>query len=144
MGMNEYARTIGLCGSHFTCPDGYDYPENYSTLEDMALIARLAYEDEIIRKYSNLPSDRVTYYSGHIMEWKNTNWCIDPYTPEYYIPEMNGLKTGSVSKDYYCFLGSVEIEGQSFIFGFFGEKKMTDRFLDSKTAVQWLKTYIVK
>ena len=144
MGMNEYARTIGLCGSHFTCPDGYDYPENYSTLEDMALIARLAYEDEIIRKYSNLPSDRVTYYSGHIMEWKNTNWCIDPYTSEYYIPEMNGLKTGSVSKDYYCFLGSVEIEGQSFIFGFFGEEKMTDRFLDSKTAVQWLKTYIVK
>ena len=57
---------------------------------------------------------------------------------------MNGLKTGSVSKDYYCFLGSVEIEGQSFLFGFFGEKKMTDRFLDSKTAVQWLKTYIVK
>ena len=45
MGMNEYARTIGLCGSHFTCPDGYDYPENYSTLEDIALIARLAYED---------------------------------------------------------------------------------------------------
>ena len=57
---------------------------------------------------------------------------------------MNGLKTGSVSKDYYCFLGSVEIEGQSFLFGFFGEEKMTDRFLDSKTAVQWLKTYIVK
>ena len=98
------------------------------------MIARLAYEDEIIRKYSNLPSDRVTYYSGHIMEWKNTNWCIDPYTPEYYIPEMNGLKTGSVSKDYYCFLGSVEIEGQSFIFGFFGEKKMTDRFLDFQNS----------
>lgn len=140
-GMNQYARKIGLTGSRFVTPDGYDTEGHYSTLEDMALVARLAYKDELIRKYCKMSSDRVVYASGHIMEWSNTNWCIDPYSPEYYVPEMNGMKTGAKGKGYYCLIGSAEINGRAYVFGFFGEEIMADRFIDAKAAVQWIKDH---
>lgn len=142
-GMNDYAESIGLCGSVFLSPDGYDNKGHYSTLEDMALVARLAYDDPIIRKYAALLSDDVVYHSGHTNTWKNTNWCLDPERPDFYQPEVNGLKTGAVNKEYYCIISSAEIDGQSFIFGFFGEKTMEDRFIDTKTAVAWLKEYVI-
>ncbi len=142
-GMNAYAKELGLCGSVFLTPDGYDDEGHYSTLEDMALVARLAYEDPVIRKYSSLLYDDVVYHSGHTNTWRNTNWCLDPERPEYYLPEVNGLKTGAVNKNYYCIISSAEIDGQSFIFGFFGEKTMENRFVDTKTAVEWIKTYIL-
>ncbi len=141
--MNDYAKSIGLCGSVFLSPDGYDNPGHYSTLEDMAIIARLAYEDPVIRKYAAMPSDHVVYHSGHTITWNNSNQCIHPENEEYYLPEVNGLKTGSVSKNNSCIISSAEIDGQSFIFGFFGEKQLVDRFEDTKRAVEWLKTYIL-
>lgn len=139
--MNDYARSIGLCGSYFITPDGYDVEGHYSSLEDMAIVARLAYSDELIRKYCAMPTDRVVYASGHVMEWSNTNWCIDPYSPEYYVPEMNGMKTGAKEKGYYCFIGSAKVWGRDYVFGFFAESVMTDRFTDAKTAVTWLKNF---
>ena len=144
-GMNDYARTVlGLRGSNFITPDGYDTEGHFSTLEDMAVISREAYKDELIRKYAAMTSDKVIYASGHIMTWTNTNWCIDPYSPEYFVPEMNGMKTGAKGKGYYCFIGSAVINGRNFIFGFFGETVMANRFIDAKTAVNWIKENVIR
>ena len=46
-GMNDYAVSIGMCGSHFESPDGYYSDGHYSTLEDIAIVSKLAYENEI-------------------------------------------------------------------------------------------------
>lgn len=36
--LNEYGKSIGLCGTYFTVPDGYSDGEHYSTVEDMVII----------------------------------------------------------------------------------------------------------
>ena len=76
-GMNEYARKIGCTGSRFTAPDGFDGEDNYSCLYDMAIISKLAAENEVIMRYAGLHSDDVTYASGHTITWVNTNKQLD-------------------------------------------------------------------
>ena len=139
-GMNGYAKSIGMKGSNFLNPDGYDDENHYSTLEDMAIVAKKAYECPLIRKYCNKESDDVVYASGHKMTWKNTNINLWQGT-QYYSPYVNGLKTGTVNSEYYCLLSSAEIEGKVFLFGFFGEPNSDARFLDTLTAIAWVKKY---
>lgn len=141
-GMNEYAKKIGLRGSNFITPDGYDKEGHYSTVEDMAIVARLAYNDPIIRKYCAVPQDTVIFASGHKITWKNTNNCVNPNS-KYYCSYINGLKTGTANDDYYCFIGSAVINGSEFVFGFFGETKLANRFNDAITAVNWLKNSVL-
>lgn len=143
VGLNEYAKSIGMTATVIFTPDGYHQEGQYSTLEDMAIVARLAYEDEIIRKYSCLPEEKVKYASGHSTTWKNTNQCIHPDS-DYYIPEVNGLKTGAVDKTYNNLIISCEIDGQSFLFGFFGETNIPNRFKDAVKGVEWLKAYVIE
>ena len=141
-GMNRYAKQLGLVGSNFVTPDGYDRDGHITTLEDMAIVAREAYKDPIIRKYSATVVDEVIYASGHRMTWKNTNQLINPDSA-YYAPEVNGLKTGTKETNvYYCLIASAEIEGDAYLFGFYGSSESKDRFLDTITAINWIKTYL--
>lgn len=142
-GMNEYGtKTLGLTGSQFINPDGYDNEDHYSTLEDMALVARAAYDCPLIRKYCNMERDDVVYASGHKMTWKNTNINLWEGT-RYYSPYVNGLKTGAVNSSYYCLLSSAEINGRAFIFGFFGEPNADARFEDTLVAINWVRNYVL-
>ncbi len=142
-GMNEYARKIGMTNSNFITPDGYDTEGHYSSVEDMMIVARLAYADPVIRKYSSTVSETVYFKSGHKITWKNTNQCINPAS-QYYSPYINGLKTGTVSSTNSCLIASANIEGREFVFGFFGETKSANRFKDALTAVAWIRKNILE
>lgn len=133
-GMNDYAVSIGMCGSHFESPDGYYSDGHYSTLEDIAIVSKLAYENEIIRKYSGLHEDDVIYASGHTNHWTNTNLMLDKNS-EYYCPYVNGLKTGSAGKGNYSLICSLEISGRAYIIGVFSAKGKNERFADMKTII---------
>ncbi|MBQ2727439.1 MAG: D-alanyl-D-alanine carboxypeptidase [Clostridia bacterium] len=98
-GMNEYARSLGCTDSFFTVPDGYAGEENCSTAADMAKIAQAAAGNPIIMKYAGLHSDDVTYASGHVNTWVNTNLMLNPDS-EFYNPSIIGLKTGSLAGNY--------------------------------------------
>lgn len=134
--MNVYAAELGMCGSHFTTPDGYCGSDHYSTLEDMALLSVLAYNNDIIRKYASLPSDSVTYASGETNTWLNTNECLDA-SSEYYNKNIVGLKTGSLDK-YYNLIAAVSDGGRTYIIGVFGLKNKEDRFDDVNTIADKL------
>lgn len=129
-GMNEFAASLGLCGSSFTSPDGYFSENHYTTVTDMALIAREAYKDELIRKYSSLPSDNVVYASGHTNTWTNTNLCLLE-SSEFYSPLVNGLKTGSAGRGNYSLIASFSCENGDFIIGLFSGENENDRFRDA-------------
>ena len=141
-GMNDYAASIGLTGSVFRSPDGYDDPEHFSTLEDMARLGALAYKDETVRKYAATVSDDVEFYAGRVKHWDNKNLCINPQS-SFYVPEVTGLKTGTVGSANSCILSTATIDGRSFLVGFFGETALYDRFTDTKAAVQWIKDTIL-
>lgn len=134
--MNEYARRLGMCGSNFTSPDGFFDEENYSTVEDMAILSAAAAKNEIIKKYASLASDDVVYASGHTNTWTNTNRMLIE-GDEYYDAAVTGLKTGTAAEDNTCFICSFSAGGKSYIAGVFSEIDKNIRFEDMKRIIEF-------
>ena len=139
-GMNAYAKKIGATHSLFTDPSGYN-EDQYTTLEDMALIAQRALNDQLIMKYARLQKDHVEYASGHVMDWQNTNACLNEES-KYYLPEVIGLKTGSLRKDYTNLLLAYNVDGRIFLAGIYAEEVSCARFADAGVILEWIKSYL--
>ena len=97
--MNAKAAQLGCTNTHFTNPHGLNDPEHYTTPKDMALIARAAFQNEVVktvastRTYS-LPATKknpsgLTVTMGHKM--------LNPNDSRYYEGIIGG-KTGYTSK----------------------------------------------
>ncbi len=138
-GMNNYAREIGLCGSHFTSPDGYYTDAHYTTIEDIALISLLACRNEIIMKYAGMQYDDVVYASGHSNHWTNTNLMLDKDSI-YYSAYVTGLKTGSAGAGNYSLICTFELDGgkRKYIIGLFASETKEDRYRDAKKVIDYL------
>ncbi len=128
--MNDFAEENGLTGSHFTCPDGYHDDEHYTTLHDMLLIGKLATENETIMKHASTPSLDVTYHSGEINSWTNTNHLINPSSSFYY-KFATGLKTGTTNEAGCCLMVSAEKDGKKMITCVFDSDSNDRRFSDA-------------
>lgn len=134
-GMNEYADTLGLCGTRFISPDGYSDKTHYTTTEDMIIISRLALENEIIKKYAAMSEDDVIYASGHTNTWHNTNKLLDPKS-DFYSKYVTGLKTGSLD-DEYCLVFSFKLDdGSEYIAGVFGGDAKNMRYRDALKMIE--------
>ncbi len=135
-GMANYAEAIGLCGSHFTVPDGFAGEEHYTTLEDMAIVASLAFKNDLIMSYACLAEDDVVYASGHTNHWVNTNVLLDQGS-SYYDSRVTGLKTGSVDGSYNL-ICTAESGTHRYIIGLFGASDKDSRFADAKRILNGL------
>lgn len=135
-GLSNYAEQIGLCGTHFTVPDGLAGSEHYTTLEDMALISAMAVQNELIMSYAGLSEASVVYASGHTNHWVNTNLLLDSNS-EYYDSRVTGLKTGSANGSYNL-ICTAEAEGKRYIIGLFGGADKEDRFADAQRILNSL------
>lgn len=127
--LNDFGKFLGLCSSNFTVPDGFAGREHYSSLEDMAIVAKEAFADETIVKYCSMAQADVTYASGHTNTWINTNLLIDPDS-EYYDRRVICGKTGSL-EGYYNLVFLAEIEGCRYAIGVFGCPDEDARFADA-------------
>ena len=134
--MNAYAETLGCTGSHFTVPDGLAGEENYSTLHDMALIAKAAAEQPLILHYAGFVSDDVVYASGHTNTWVNSNKQLDESSP-YYNAAVKGLKTGSLD-GYYCLITLFDDGDHRYLIGSFGAPTDEGRYEDTAAVINQL------
>ena len=132
-GMNEYAKTLGCCSSKFTTPDGLAGEEQYSSIEDMAIIARAAFASELIATYCGQASADVTYESGHTNAWVNTNLLIDENS-QYYDSRVQLGKTGSLD-GIYNVIFLAEHGKDRYIVGIFGSDGKETRFADGIAAM---------
>ena len=132
-GMNEYAKGLGCCSSNFTTPDGLAGEEQYSSTEDMALIARAAFANELIVQFCGQAVAEVVYESGHDNTWVNTNALIDEGS-DYFDSRVKLGKTGSL-KDYYNVIFLASDEESRYIVGIFGSDEKESRFADGITAM---------
>ena len=128
--MNTTAAKLGFTGSHFANPDGYHDMDHYTSSRDMMKIAALALKSDCIRRCVSLVSDRVTFSSGEVAVWKNTNHLIDPES-QYYCPDAIGLKTGHTSYAGFCLLSAYQVEGKTYVIGTLGCVRPEDRFIDA-------------
>ncbi len=89
--MNEKAKIIGLTNSSFANPQGFDDPNNYSSVEDLAILTHYAlahYPElaEIVKKdYHFVPAN------GHHKQFDMFNWngLLGVY------PQAQGMKIGN-------------------------------------------------
>ena len=135
-GANQYIKTLGLCGTSITVPDGYADEEHYTTTEDMLLVAKVAMANPIIAKYAKMYSADVRYASGEINTWTNTNKLLDQ-GGKYYSPYAIGLKTGSISGEYSLIFSFRFDDGREYIAGVFGGDDNNTRFEDANKIIKY-------
>jgi len=127
--MNSRAASLGMTGTHFVNPDGIHDKNHYTTFGDLAILGKLAMENEAIMKYAVKAKEQVTLH-GETVDWKNTNKLIDS-TNSYYCPYAVGLKTGQTPNAGSCLLSAFRFEGKELLIGVFGCPKEDDRFDDT-------------
>lgn len=135
-GANQYIKTLGLCGTSITVPDGYADEAHYTTTEDMTLVAKAAMANPIIAKYAGMHSADVRYASGEINTWTNTNKLLDQDS-KYYSPYAIGLKTGSISGEYSLIFSFRFDDGREYIAGVFGGDEKNTRFEDANKIIKY-------
>ncbi len=90
--MNEKALALGMKNTHFSNPHGLDDPENYSTANDLAILANYALKKKLIRSIIDISALEIVSADGltHLLSSTNKLLGIDP--------EIKGFKTGSTAK----------------------------------------------
>lgn len=131
--VNSRLRSMGLMGTQFVTPDGYDAEGHYSTAADLLEIARLAITDPTIVHYAAMEKATVTYESGEERAWVNTNWLLrETDFPDLYCAEATGLKTGATSKAGHCLIATFDTGERQLLIGVLGCELITQRFEDAR------------
>ncbi len=114
--MNEKAAELGLNGTHYENPIGLHHEENYTTVNDIRVLA-----EYLITNYPVV--NEITCKSRYKMAETNmtgerllvtTNYMIDPNTV-YYYPYCTGLKTGFTDEAGRCLVSTAKYEGYNYL-----------------------------
>lgn len=107
--MNRKSASLGMRNSHFRNPHGLTEPGQYSTARDMAIAARAAYQNPIIRQLASVKSYPFQFNNGRTIELKNTNKVLEM------LPYCNGMKTGTTRASGRCLISSGSLNGRTVI-----------------------------
>jgi len=107
--MNRKCQELGMRNSHFKNPHGLTEPGQYSTARDMAIAARVAYQNPTIRAFSNTESFVFKYNDGRTRKIENTNKLLNK------VAFINGMKTGTTNASGRCLISTGELNGRSVI-----------------------------
>ncbi|MBO9830152.1 D-alanyl-D-alanine carboxypeptidase [Xanthomonas sp. A2111] len=125
--MNEYAKKIGMTGSHFVNAHGLSADGHYTTAYDLALLGRA-----MVRDYPE------TYAYNKIKEFRvgditqpNRNRLL------WRDPSVDGIKTGHTAEAGYCLLSSAKRGDQRLIAVVMGDSSEEQRAVDSLALLNW-------
>jgi D-alanyl-D-alanine carboxypeptidase (penicillin-binding protein 5/6) len=103
--MNEYAKRLGMKGTHFENSDGLPSPNHYTTAHDMDILAKAIIHD--------FPED-YPLFSMHEFLWnnikqQNRNGLLERD------PTVDGLKTGHTDSAGFCLVTSAKRDNMRLI-----------------------------
>ena len=128
--MNEKAAELGLTNTHFANSHGLDENGNYSSAEDLAVLARYAMTREAFRKVVGLAAARIgNGKSARIVE--SSNQLIGSY------PGANGVKTGWTSDAGYSVVASAARNGVELTAVVLGTGSERARFSEARKLLDW-------
>lgn len=125
--MNDLARELGMDGTHFADPDGWDDDAHYTTVSDLVKLAKYALTVPEIREIVAIPEKTVTFETGEIANWMNGNVFLHPEWEEYYRSEVIGMKTGSTDNAGYCLITAFIKNKKTYITVVAGSETWEDR-----------------
>ncbi len=148
--MNEEAKAIGAKNTHFNNPHGLPDKKHYTTAYDMALIAREAMSNELIREIVSTKSvtfemrDTPTSRRFITRTFFNTNKFLTStekikYKGKYIDIKydiVDGIKTGYTDDAGRCLLSSAVKNGMRVISAVFKDTG-TDVYVDSRTLIDY-------
>ncbi len=140
--MNESAQMLGCSGStHFTNPSGVHDENHYTTVRDMAIIARAAMQNpdfaEIVQKNTyEMPASN----KHPARQLVGQTSILDPQN-DYYYRDCTGIKTGFTNRAGYCFVGAAERNGIKLISVVFYSSR-AGRWTDTKKLFEYGYTQI--
>lgn len=113
--MNKRAEQLGAMESHFVNPHGLHDLEHYTTAGDLALIARKARQNKLLRDIVSESEHTVKTASTTLgPTFVNRNKLLQPASG-YYFDGANGMKTGYTSAAGYCLVASANRGSKSYI-----------------------------
>ena len=102
--MNDKARVLGLCNTHFENPNGLDSPGHYSTARDLAKLAAYAMKNPIFHKTVSARS--VTVGDRYLTNHNKLLWRVDG---------ADGVKTGFTKAAGRILVSSAARQGRRII-----------------------------
>jgi len=125
--MNEEAVALGLKNTHFDNPVGWDSPKNYSTPQDLQILARILLKNDEFKKTVAISETSITSERGYVYPLKNTNILLDAAT-------TFGVKTGTTLGAGECLIALTKIEGKDVLYVILGAN---DRFSEARNLFKW-------
>lgn len=103
--MNARAAKLGLRNTRFADACGHDAPTQYSSVRDLATLARAAMKQQAIVDAARLPEFRFRSGAGRTYSFRNTNALIGRYEG------ARGLKTGYTPGAGRCLIALADRDG---------------------------------
>lgn len=127
--MNRRAKQLGMKNSDFKNASGLP-AKQYSTAQDMALLARTALQQPVIRRIVGTADSTFTHADGRTIELENTNRLLksDPY--------CNGMKTGFTEAAGKCLICSGTHKGRTIIVVLLGSTS-SKIWTEAKALLHW-------
>ena len=118
--MNDKAKELGCQNTHFANPHGLNDPNHYTTVHDMAIIAKYALTLPYFLEITDTTTSDIIGEDRYLV---TTNWLIDAYRggEKYYYPYAHGIKTGVTGNDSgYCLVSTATKGGYTYLCVAFG------------------------
>lgn len=129
--MNKKAQEIGLKNTQFKNPTGLDLEGQYSTANDLAILARLVYRHDIVQKITPIKETEISAINtGENKKLTTTNELLGSYL------KVLGLKTGTTDLAGQCLITVVENDQGKKILNIVLNSPA--RFTESKILSQWI------
>lgn len=108
--MNEEARRLGARNTHFVNPHGLHHEQHYTTARDLALIARAALDEPLIREMAGTKTYQLSRADPDVLSLLvNHNKLLWRYEGAI------GLKTGYTSQAGQCLVSAAERNGRALL-----------------------------
>ncbi len=136
--MNQAAAAMGCNNTHFTNPHGLHDDNHYTTVRDMAIIAREAMKNSTFRQIASTTSYALP--KSNLQRARTLNLDNPMMVPgdknDYYYPYETGIKTGNTDQAGRCFVGSATKAGVSLISVVFFTSS-AGRWTDTKKLMEY-------
>ena len=134
--MNQAAAVYGMTNTHFSNPHGFQDEYHYTTVRDMATLAREAMKNDTFRDIAKTTSYNMPRTNAQ--RARTVSLSHDYRLPDYkeYYDNATGIKTGTTSNAGYCFVGSASKDGIDLISVVF-YSGYYDRWRDSRKLFEY-------
>lgn len=133
--MNTKANTLGMTSSAFTEVTGID-SGNVSTARDLQFLLAEAKRSQVLETFMTTPKLSIRHASGIVATVESTDQLFGSVlnTGPY---RITGGKTGYIPEAGYCFITTVEHDGNTVFVAVLGADSKEDRFSDAKALAMW-------